>query len=160
MQNRVRGALAAVAAVAGMTAGQAAVAGPALEADKAFAALSRAAGAPAAFAALAAESVRMFVPGGPLKGRAAMNDSFRGLPTGTTLDWVPAEEQLGAAGDHGFTWGRWVRRVPATTDLPARCTTGTYLTVWARQPDGQWKFTADIGQPDTKADPVQCPPAG
>lgn len=159
MQNRVRGTLAAVAAVAGVVVGHSVVAGPALEADRAFAALSRAKGAPAAFDAFAAETVRLFQPGGPLKGRAAMNESFRDFPAGATLDWVPEEEQLGTAGDHGFTWGRWVRRVPAETGRPAGCATGTYLTVWARQPDGEWKFTADIGQPDTKADPVQCPPA-
>ncbi len=124
-----------------------ALAGPVEEmmaADSAFAKMAAEEGVPAAFAAYAAPDVRMFPDGGePYSGRDALIERFAAWPDGAVLRWTPAEGMAAAGGDFGFTWGRFV--FTAAGDAGPVEEHGKYVSIWRKEPDGVWKFVADIG---------------
>jgi ketosteroid isomerase-like protein len=90
-----------------------------------------------------------FVPGPqPQKGRdvilkAVTND----FSNGAKLNWEPREGVPSADGSMVVVWGRWTFTPPKSAAV-AQEVHGTYLTVWTKQPDGSWKYTHDIGNPD------------
>jgi ketosteroid isomerase-like protein len=119
-----------------------------LEADRAFArqvAERRAEAWVAAFV----DSGMMFGDGGPVAGR----DSIRAVAdvmfedTTFTLTWEPTMAVSAAAGDLGYTVGRWesARRRP---DGSRSSTSGSYVTIWQREPEGSWRVAVDVGTPD------------
>ncbi|MCW5761309.1 MAG: hypothetical protein KIS90_16185, partial [Phenylobacterium sp.] len=59
-------------------------------------------------------------------------------PKGRPLVWWPLWAGIARSGDLGFTTG------PYTFDGKPRA---YYFTVWARQPDGQWRWLYDGGPP-------------
>jgi hypothetical protein len=59
-----------------------------------------------------------------------------------TLAWDPTASGLAPAGDLGFTVGGWSWTAPSGS---APALTGGYVTVWAKQPDGQWRVRFDTG---------------
>ena len=67
---------------------------------------------------------------------------------GNALRWVP----LFADGDgaFGFTTGRWALHSRTDDGKDAIAETGTYCTVWHKQPDGKWKVVFDLGNDDRK----------
>lgn len=124
-----------------------ALAGPVdemLAADSAFAKMAAEKGVPAAFAAYAASDVRMFPDGGePYSGRDALIARFAAWPEGAALSWTPVEAMAASGGDFGFTWGRFIFTAPGAAGAVAEH--GKYVSIWRREPDGSWKFVADIG---------------
>jgi ketosteroid isomerase-like protein len=58
-----------------------------------------------------------------------------------SLQWRPAFAGAAASGDLGFTTG------PYETSGGGH---GTYLTVWQRQPDGEWRWLIDHGAPASR----------
>ena len=116
-----------------------------LRADAAFAAASLAQGARAAFLAFAAENAVTLSGGGAVRyGRQAIGASFDGTPAGAILEWAPVLADVAGTGDLGCTVGDAVFTVPGT-DGTARRNYAKYVTVWKRQPDGEWRFVADAG---------------
>ena len=120
--------------------------GELLAVDRAFADAARRDGIRAAFLAYAAPDATMFRDGvgpigGPAGGVEAIAKTFDGAPP-ATLEWQPEEAIAAAGGDLGYTWGCW-RYTPQQGD--AKPLVGHYLTVWRRQPDGRWRWLADIG---------------
>jgi len=67
--------------------------------------------------------------------------------TGQGLTWKPAQAEVSAAGDLGYTYGTF-ENVTASPDGREQRRTGKYTTVWRRQEDGSWKLTLDIGSLD------------
>ena len=67
---------------------------------------------------------------------------------GGTLTWGPVEAVASDDGTLGFTHGRWAYESPKAEDGTTRKATGSYVTVWRKQPDGAYKFALDIGNPD------------
>ncbi len=70
-------------------------------------------------------------------------------PNPSTLAWQPAFAEVSADGDLGYTFGPWEFRPPpdstgAPPD-PASIAHGTFVSVWAKQPDGAWRVAVDIG---------------
>lgn len=60
-----------------------------------------------------------------------------------SLNWWPTGGGVAGSGDLGYTIGRYVytdRSVSPSVDYP-----GHYLTIWKRQPDGQWKYVVGAG---------------
>ncbi len=114
-----------------------------LEADAAFARAAAARGVAQAFRDYAAPDA-MVLPAGaePVTGREAIFQIMQQDPG--ELTWTPAGADLCKGGDLGYTWGRFQFRETAP-NRPAAVHYGKYLTVWKRQPDGSWKFVADIG---------------
>ncbi len=86
-----------------------------------------------------------FAGGEPARGAAAIYAAHGGDKPSGTLSWVPAEVFAAQAGDMGAVWGHFHYAPPNTKTPPF---TGKYVTVWRRQPNGQWKGIIDIGSPD------------
>jgi ketosteroid isomerase-like protein len=47
----------------------------------------------------------------------------------------------------GYTVGRW-ERIRKTKEGTVTKKTGTYTSIWKKQPDGSWKIVLDTGSPD------------
>ncbi len=114
-------------------------------ADRAFSAKSEEIGAGDAFVAFAADNVRAFPSRKPtLKGKEALAGWTGGWSPDRTVTWEPEEAFASASGDFGYTWGYAEFRGEAENGEP-EVSYGRYLTIWQRQPDGEWKWIADIG---------------
>jgi len=119
-------------------------AGQLMRTDEAFAKFARERGVAEAFRAFAAPDATSFPMGeAPIHGREAIYQSMRDFPKGELL-WTPSSADLAKSCDLGYTWGTFEFR---TTDTDGKAVSrhGKYLTVWKLQPDGSWKFVADIG---------------
>jgi ketosteroid isomerase-like protein len=111
-----------------------------LQADRDFAARARVVGLGAAFAEYAASDAIVFRVGvGPIRGRAAIGESFAGFGN-ATLEWAPEAAEVAAAGDLAYTWG-WY-----TVSAEGKSSTGNYVSIW-RRVDGQWRYVIDLGAP-------------
>ncbi len=78
----------------------------------------------------------------PEKGKETLEKRYSGK-TDTTfiLSWEPLYERISESGDLGYTYG-----IHTNTDKMTGMTTrGTYVTIWQKQPDGNWKFVLDSG---------------
>ncbi len=117
---------------------------PVVAAERAFAADGLALGVQASFLKHAAPDGIIFAPE-PVLAHAAFGQP---RPKGPPLVWWPLWAGISRSGDLGFTTG------PYTFDGKPG---GYYFTVWARQPDGSWKWLFDGGPP---SDQTGAPPAG
>lgn len=120
-------------------------------ADRAFSTRSGEIGAGAAFVEFASEEVRAF-PGGrvPLKGKEALAEWTGGWSPERAIAWEPEEAFVSASGDFGYTWGyatftRPNKEGKGEEEGGVTVTHGKYVTIWRRQPDGEWKWIADLG---------------
>jgi len=78
----------------------------------------------------------------PSKGKEKLREYFSvKSDTGITLSWEPVFEKISESGDLGYTYGIHT----STNKLTGEITKGTYVTVWQRQTDGNWKFVLDTG---------------
>jgi ketosteroid isomerase-like protein len=83
----------------------------------------------------------------PLVGEAAV---LRFLATQPRYDQVDSRfAESAQAGDLGYTFGGWSRRLPtprgrAGADARQRFETGIYMRVWVRDRTGQWKVVLDV----------------
>jgi hypothetical protein len=60
---------------------------------------------------------------------------------GFVLSWISIGGSVSESGDLGYTTGSYVVTVPGTTiSIP-----GHFLTIWKRQPDGQWRYVVGAG---------------
>jgi ketosteroid isomerase-like protein len=118
-------------------------AGQLMKADRDFSALSQKEGMHKAFLAFIADSgVILRDNAWPLRGRSALAELYsKGSDSSFVLIWEPAFENISAGGDLGYTWGYYKSKVKATGEEGS----GTYITIWQRQPDGTWKFVVDTG---------------
>jgi ketosteroid isomerase-like protein len=117
-----------------------------IEADRAFAAAVRDRGLGAWLAA--------FAPFGMMVSEGATHVGREGIRRAAlpwfadslfALAWDPTFSAVSRSGDLGYTVRSY--EVTAEGDDGPVTGTGTYLTVWRRQPDGSWKVEADIGNP-------------
>jgi ketosteroid isomerase-like protein len=107
-----------------------------MQADRDFAALAMARSPGAAFEAWAA-------PDGTLLGGAYGPRATGALfAPGGTLEWGPVAGGAAGSGDLGYTVGTAVRR-----GADGRVGYTKYITIWRRQPDGEWKWVVDGGNP-------------
>lgn len=77
-----------------------------------------------------------------LYGPAAIKASFDGTPATFRLTWQPLVGDVAATQDLGYTIGQFQAKDTATTDPTGY---GKYLTIWKRQPGGEWRFVMDGG---------------
>jgi ketosteroid isomerase-like protein len=147
------GAVALLLALPGATATAAAAPSPTapgiaqelLAADRAFAARAASEGVGAAFGALATPTAVLVTAAGELPiGPAAIAAGFADWPAGAALEWAPVYGFAAASGDLGFTVGEAIFRRPGADGRPVESGT-KYLTIWRRQPDGEWRYAADGG---------------
>ena len=78
----------------------------------------------------------------PVLGRAAIAAQAQWDPRDYQLTWTPAGAQMGPSNDMGYTWGHYEGRTKDKSGQPI-LTTGRYITIWRKQPDGVWKVAMD-----------------
>ncbi len=115
-----------------------------IDADTAFANAASVEGAAQAFKEFAAPN-GMSLPQGenPIIGQDNIFEHMRA--TQGKLTWAPRGGDISHSDDLGYTWGEYRYIEPAEDGTTKPPHFGKYLTVWKRQPDGTWKFIADIG---------------
>ena len=106
--------------------------------DGEYSNLSVAKGMPAASVEYFAADGVAFAPG-PVNGKKywAERTDFPG-----TLFWQPIFAFAAGAADLGYTTGMWELK---KGNEPLSLGFGHYVTVWAKQPKGQWKIALDVG---------------
>jgi ketosteroid isomerase-like protein len=80
----------------------------------------------------------------PVIGRVAIAKSANWSPKDYQLTWTPTEAQMGPSGDMGYTWGHFEGRSKDANGNPV-VTSGRYMTIWRKEPDGSWKVVLDAG---------------
>jgi ketosteroid isomerase-like protein len=115
--------------------------------DGEYSNLSIAKGMPAASVEYFAEHGVVFAPGA-VNGKKywAGRTDFTG-----TLVWQPIFAFAAGAADLGYTTGIWELKNPLSLAF------GHYVTIWARQRDGQWKIALDVGTENPQ--PPESPPS-
>jgi ketosteroid isomerase-like protein len=122
-----------------------------VKAESAFAALASSEGTAKAFrdSMDAADGVTYGGGSKPAIGRDEIYKAMGGdAPDDTTLSWYPTDVYAAKAGDMGVARGRWTA-TPKKGD--AKPLTGSYVTVWRKDANGQWKGFVDIGNADKAA---------
>ena len=56
--------------------------------------------------------------------------------------WLPEGARMGPSDDMGFTWGHYDTHTKDSKGVPVT-TSGRYITIWKRMPDGKWKVALD-----------------
>ncbi len=94
----------------------------------------------------------------PVIGYAAIAADTTWSAADYQLTWTPVGGRLGPGSDMGFTWGHYEGR-SKDRDGTAKVTTGRYMTVWKKQPDGSWKVALDASnnEPPKKEDCCKLP---
>jgi ketosteroid isomerase-like protein len=99
----------------------------------------------ATLASLTTDGHIMLLPGRePIVGKAANDAANAGLFEQFDIDehWYPEETRV--AGDWAFQRGRFtVAATPKTGGAPST-TTGYFLRIYERQPNGEWRMTRDM----------------
>lgn len=80
----------------------------------------------------------------PVIGKVAIEKSANWLAKDYQLTWTPTDAQMGPSGDMGYTWGHFEGRSKDASGNPV-LTSGRYMTIWRKQPDGSWKVVLDAG---------------
>ncbi len=80
----------------------------------------------------------------PIVGAEAINYISFLSDTSYTLSWKPVHAEIAASGDLGYTYGTFKLQLPDTT------LTGTYVNIWKKEKDGEWKFVLNSDNPGTK----------
>jgi ketosteroid isomerase-like protein len=79
----------------------------------------------------------------PIVGAAAINYISMLSDTAYTLSWEPAHADIASSGEMGYTYGTFELQLPDTI------LTGTYVNIWKKEKDGEWKFVLNSNNPGT-----------
>ena len=66
------------------------------------------------------------------------------------LTWYPEYAQMGPSGDMGYTWGHYDGASKDHNGNPVK-TSGRYMTIWKKTPDGKWKVALDASADEPPA---------
>jgi ketosteroid isomerase-like protein len=92
------------------------------------------------------DDAKVFPPGAPVvHGKPAIREFVTGslsIP-GFRITWEPGEVVVNPSGDLGYTTGRNHLTMPDSAGKP-QTEDGRYVTVWRRDPDGEWRCAIDI----------------
>ena len=94
----------------------------------------------------------------PLNGKVAIAKSANWSPKDYQLTWTPTDAMMGPSGDMGYTWGHYEGRSKDANGNPV-LTSGRYITMWRKEPDGSWKVVLDAGanEPPSAGDCCKLP---
>jgi len=94
----------------------------------------------------------------PKVGRVAIAKSANWSPKDYQLIWTPTDAVMGPSGDMGYTWGHFEGHSKDANGNPV-VTNGRYMTIWRKQPDGQWRVVLDAGanEPANSGDCCKLP---
>ncbi len=91
-----------------------------------------------AVAAMYTDDAVLLVPNSPIaRGNAAIRDAYRGAfgSSHPTLNFAP--DRIVQSGDVAYEYGHYTMGMGSMNDQ------GNYITVWRRQPNGDWKIAED-----------------
>ena len=74
----------------------------------------------------------------PVVGKVAIAQSANWTAKAYQLTWTPTGAWMGPSGETGYTWGHYEGHSKDANGDPVN-TSGRYITVWGKQPDGSWK---------------------
>src|SRR6266699_4016039 len=80
----------------------------------------------------------------PIVGADAIDFLTQLNDSSYTLTWKPSGSAISSSADLGYTYGIYNVQLPDTN------LSGTYVSVWKKQPDGKWKFVLDTGNEGIK----------
>ena len=91
-------------------------------------------------------------------GRGAIAQTANWDPKTYQLSWVAQGAQMGPSNDMGFTWGRYEGHASDRNGKPI-VTSGRYITIWKKLPDGSWKVAMDASadEPPSSGDCCALP---
>lgn len=113
-----------------------------MQADNAFSDMCRQVGMKKAFLQYIDNEGALLRPDHlPIVGAEAINYISLLSDTAYTLSWKPVHAEIAASGDLGFTYGIYKLVMPDTTF------TGTYVNIWKKENDGEWKFVVNSNNP-------------
>jgi ketosteroid isomerase-like protein len=94
----------------------------------------------------------------PNIGKVAVARSANWSPKDYQLTWTPTDAMMGPSGDMGYTWGHFEGHSKDANGYPVT-TSGRYITMWRREPDGNWKVVLDAGanEPPSSGDCCKLP---
>jgi len=94
----------------------------------------------------------------PVIGRVAIAKSGNWTPKQYQLTWTPTDAMMGPSGDIGYTWGHFEGHSKDANGNPVT-SSGRYITIWRKEPDGKWKVVLDAGsnEPANAADCCKLP---
>lgn len=122
-----------------------------IETEKAFAKTAEATNTKAAFLEYLADDGIIFNPG-PVNGKELWNK--RPVPVSKLL-WSPEYADISSNGAFGYTTGPWEFRPKGMEDSPVAF--GHFVTIWQRQPNGNYRAVLDVGISHEKADlKIEC----
>jgi ketosteroid isomerase-like protein len=98
----------------------------------------------------AADGVSLANGEAPVHGRDAIAKQATWSPKDYQLLWTPTDGVMSPTGDMGYTWGHYEGR-SYDKDGNAKVTTGRYLTIWRKEPDGGWKVVLDASNDEPAA---------
>ncbi len=76
----------------------------------------------------------------PIIGKQNLIESYAGKKDSSLiLTWKPEKAIIAGSGELGYTYGFWTFVAQNDTSR------GTYMTVWKKNANGQWKYIADTG---------------
>jgi ketosteroid isomerase-like protein len=114
-------------------------------------------GGGAAFASwFAPDAVTLQNDKAPVVGHDAIAAQATWTAQSYRLTWTPEGARLDAGGDMGFTWGDYTGVSKDAEGNPVT-TSGRYITVWKKQPDGQWKVEMDASNDGPPEDCCSLP---
>lgn len=114
--------------------------------DKAFSRLSEVKGMKYAFLEYAAEEVVILRENSlPQVGKNAMAERFKSFSdTGFVLTWEPQFADVAASGELGYSYGIFTSSAIDSAGVTV-IEKGTYVSIWKRDNEGNWKFVLDTG---------------
>jgi ketosteroid isomerase-like protein len=86
----------------------------------------------------------------PTKGRSEINKNSTWTAEQYQLSWTPTDALMGPSGDMGYTWGHYEGHSKDANGFPV-VDTGRYMTIWRKQPSGEWKVILDMGNKEPAA---------
>ncbi len=97
----------------------------------------------------------------PVIGRLAIAKSANWTAKDYQLTWTPTDAVMGPSGDMGYTWGHFEGHSKDANGNPIT-TSGRYISIWRKEPDGTWKVVLDAGanEPAAAGDCCKLPTPG
>jgi ketosteroid isomerase-like protein len=80
----------------------------------------------------------------PVVGKVAIAKTMTWSAKDYQLTWTPTDAMMGPSGDMGYTWGRFEGHSKDANGNAVN-TSGRYITMWRKEPDGEWKVVLDAG---------------
>jgi ketosteroid isomerase-like protein len=125
----------------------------AMQADRDFAAMSKAEGLKAAFLKYMHPTDSKFLqPGAVVQGAEAIAGGFAQSPPDFNIAWDPDGGHGAASGDLAVTTGLYTISIGAQP-----IEKGRYVTVWTKDAAGELKASMDMSVPDPAAPPTTAP---